>query len=280
MTGRLAGVVGWPVAQSLSPSIHRYWLREHGIDGDYVALPIEPENFERCIAALPLMGFVGVNVTVPHKHAATALSEQLDEDGKLTGAVNMLTFRNGRIRGANSDVGGFLASLEESLPLGQLKTGAAVIAGAGGAARAIVLALTKAGFSEIRLVNRTRDRAAEVAQRFAGRANCRVFEWGEWSKAFSGARLLVNTTSLGMKGKPPLEVPLDGLPKHAAVADIVYNPIETPLLRQAKAAGHQIMDGLGMLMHQAVPAFAAWFGVRPTVTQALRSHLLEALVIA
>ena len=138
----------------------------------------------------------------------------------------------------------------------------------------------KAGFSEIRLVNRTRATAADIARIFGGKTDCRVFEWGEWTKVLRGARLLVNTTSLGMKGKPPLELPLEALPSEAAVADIVYNPIETPLLRQAKAAGHQTMDGLGMLMHQAVPAFAAWFGVRPAVTPALRSRLLKALGIA
>ena len=280
MTRALAGVVGWPIAQSLSPAIHGYWLKEYRIDGAYVALPVEPENFERCITALPLMGFAGVNVTVPHKRAAAALSRQLDEDAKATGAVNMLTFRNDGFSGSNTDAAGFLASLHETLPVQQLNTGAAVVLGAGGAARAVVLALVKAGFSEIRLVNRTRATAADITRIFGGKTDCRVFEWGEWTKALPGARLLVNTTSLGMKGKPPLELSLEALPRTAAVADIVYNPIETPLLRQAKAAGHPTMDGLGMLMHQAVPAFAAWFGVRPAVTPALRSYLLKAPGIA
>src|SRR5207302_2502131 len=197
-----------------------------------------------------------------------------------TGAVNMVTFRSDGFSGSNTDVAGFLASLQQTLPVEQLKTHAAVVVGAGGAARAVVLALVKTGFSEIRLVNRTRATAADVERMFAGKSDCRVLEWGEWTKALPGARLLVNTTSLGMKGNPPLELPLEALPSKAAVADIVYNPVETSLLRQARAAGHQTMDGLGMLMHQAVPAFAAWFGVRPAVTPALRSYLLKALGIA
>src|SRR5207302_6902399 len=159
-----------------------------------------------------------------------------------TGAVNMVTFRSDGFSGSNTDVAGFLASLQQTLPVEQLKTRAAVVVGAGGAARAVVLALVKAGFAEIRLVNRTRVAAADVARMFAGKSDCRVLEWGEWTKALPGARLLVNTTSLGMKGKPPLELPLEALPSEAAVADIVYNPIETPLLRQAKAAGHQTRD--------------------------------------
>jgi shikimate dehydrogenase len=239
-------------------------------------LPIEPANFDRCIGALPLMGFTGVNVTVPHKRAAAALSQQLDEDATATGAVNMLTFGNNGIIGSNTDVHGFLASLRETFPA--MKTaGVATVIGAGGAARAVVLALMRAGFSEIRLVNRTREKAVEITSTVAGSADCRVVGWGEWTRAFSDATLVVNTTSLGMTGKPPLELSLEALPAQSAVADIVYNPLETRLLHQAKQTGHQIMDGLGMLMHQAVPAFAAWFGVTPAVTPGLRSDLLKAL---
>jgi shikimate dehydrogenase len=277
MTGRLAGVVGWPVAQSLSPTIHSYWLKSHKIDGSYVAMPIAPENFSRCAGVLPLMGFAGVNVTVPHKHAAAALSHSLDDDATTTGAVNLLVFGGNGIAGHNTDVRGFGEALRQTLPVQELTTGPAVVLGAGGASRAIVLALFRSGFREIRILNRTRDRAQGIAERFRTRGDCRVFEWGDWAGAFAGAQLLVNTTSLGMTGKPPLQVPLDTLPRSAAVADIVYNPAKTPLLATAANAGHRTMDGLGMLMHQAAPAFEAWFGIRPKVTAELRGLLLEAL---
>ena len=277
MNGRIAAVVGWPVAQSLSPVIHGHWFHEYGIPGDYVALPVSPENFSQCVTALPLMGFAGVNVTVPHKQAAAALAKTLDDDARTTGAVNLLVFGERGIAGANTDAQGFLASLRESLPVNQLANRPAIVLGAGGAARAIMLALQRAGFGEIRIVNRTRNRAEEIVAALALKASCRVLDWGDWSTAFKGAGLLVNTTSLGMKGKAPLELQLDRLPADAAVADIVYNPVETQLLRAAAAAGHATMDGLGMLMHQAVPAFAAWFGVTPKVTPELRAKLLQAL---
>lgn len=277
MTGRLAGVAGWPVAHSLSPAIHNYWLKKHNIDGAYVALPIAPENFSHCIGALPLMGFAGVNVTVPHKHAAAALSQTLDADAVSTGAVNLLVFGESRIAGHNTDVQGFGEALKESLPIHELATGSATVLGAGGASRAVVLALFRTGFRQVRLFNRTRNRAEEVADRFRSLGACRVFEWGDWADALDGTQLLVNTTSLGMTGKPPLHVPLGVLPRSAAVADIVYNPVRTGLLTAAERAGLRTMDGLGMLMHQAVPAFEAWFGIRPRVTAELRGLLLEAL---
>ena len=280
MSGKIAGVIGWPVAHSLSPVIHRYWLAEHGIRGDYVALPVAPENFSRCVRALPLMGFAGVNVTVPHKEAAAVVAETLDHDAKTTGAVNLLIFAKGAITGANTDVWGFGESLRQSFSVERLKTGPAVVLGAGGAARGIILALHKAGFSDVRIVNRTRQRAEAVAASFAAEFRCRVVDWGDWENAFGGALLLVNTTSLGMKGNPPLELPLGVLPGRAAVADIVYNPVRTALLRAAEKAGHPVMDGLGMLMHQAVPAFATWFGIQPVVTAELRGQLLKALPFA
>jgi shikimate dehydrogenase len=280
MSGKVAGVVGWPVAHSLSPAIHRYWLREYGIEGDYVALAVAPENFSRCVSALPLMGFAGVNVTIPHKQAASALAETLDEDAKITGAVNLLVFTGGHITGANTDVRGFGESLRQSFPVERLKAGSAVVLGAGGAARGIILALQRAGFAEVRIVNRTKLRAEIVAASFATEIRCRVLDWGDWENAFAGAQLLVNTSSLGMKGKQPLELPLSYLPRQAAVADIVYNPVQTALLHTAAQAGHPTMDGLGMLMHQAVPAFAAWFGITPAVTGALRARLLKALSLA
>lgn len=277
MSGKIAAVIGWPVAQSLSPVIHRHWFREYGIAGDYVALPVAPENFSRCLTALPLMGFAGANVTIPHKQAAAALAESLDEDARITGAVNLLVFGERGIDGANTDVQGFLASLRNSFPIDRLAKGPAVVLGAGGAARAVVVALERAGFGEVRIVNRTRQRAETVAAALSSRIRVHVRDWGDWAHAFTDAGLLVNTTSLGMRGKPELEVTLDRLPPGAAVADIVYNPVRTELLHKAEAAGHATMDGLGMLMHQAVPAFAAWFGVVPQVTPELRARLLQAL---
>jgi len=275
--GRLAGVIGWPVHHSLSPLMHSYWLRQHGIVGAYVPLPIAPENFARCVGAMPLMGFAGASITVPHKEAAFALSATLDEDARATGAVNTLLFADGFVHGRNTDVSGFAASLAEQIGTDAARRGPSVVLGAGGAARAIVVALARAGGGEIRLINRTKDRAETLARSLAGIANVRPIAWGNWTDAFAGAKLLVNTTSLGMMGKDPLDVPLAALPGDSAVADIVYNPLETALLKAAHARGLKTMDGLGMLMHQAVPAFAAWFGMTPKVTPELRDILVKAL---
>jgi shikimate dehydrogenase len=272
----LAAVIGWPVSQSVSPVLHTHWLQENGIQGGYVALPIAPADFGRCVGVLPLMGFAGANVTVPHKEAAFALVSSLDEDAQTTGAVNTLVFENGAIRGLNTDVRGFESSLFQTFGRDVARQRAAAVLGAGGAARAIVLALKRAGCPEIRVMNRTRARSGTLAG--SGIADGIVpIEWGNWQAGLAGAALLVNTTSLGMTGKPPLEIKLDTLPHDAAVADIVYNPLETELLRKAKARGHRTMDGLGMLMHQAVPAFAAWFGVTPKVTEQLRTKLESAI---
>jgi len=274
--GKLAAVIGWPVRQSVSPVLHSHWLKEHGIKGAYVALPIEPADFGRCVAALPLMGFAGASVTVPHKEAAFALASSLDDDETATGAVNTLVFDEDKVAGLNTDVRGFVASLMETLGVDAARKGPAAVLGAGGAARAIVLALQRAGSPEIRVINRTPARSDALARSQAG-SPVRAMTWGDWKAALSDAALLINTTSLGMTGKPALEIALDVLPRSAAVADIVYNPLETDLLRAAKANGHRTMDGLGMLMHQAVPAFAAWFGVTPKVTPQLRAELERTL---
>jgi shikimate dehydrogenase len=223
------------------------------------------------------MGFAGVSVTVPHKEAAFVLAAMLDDDARITGAVNTLIFESSGLRGLNTDVKGFAASLAAGLGEAAALAGPVTVLGAGGAARAIVLALARAGAPEIRLVNRTAARSQSLAGALGPFAKIRLIEWGDWSAAFAEARLLVNTTSLGMVGKPSLEVSLDRLPSEAAVADIVYNPLETPLLRDARARGHRTLDGLGMLMHQAAPAFAAWFGVTPQITNELRDELLKAL---
>jgi len=257
--------------------MHSYWLKRHGIVGAYVALPVAPENFASCVAALPLMGFAGANVTVPHKEAAFALCAALDDEARLTGAVNTLIFKADAITGLNTDVKGFAASLAAGLGPEAAGAGPVAVLGAGGAARAIVLALARAGAPEIRLLNRTKTRSQALAALLAPCAKIELVDWGDWDVAFARTRLLVNTTSLGMTGKPPLELSLDSLPREAAIADIVYNPLETPLLRAARARGHRTLDGLGMLMHQAAPAFAAWFGVMPEVTDDLRAELVKAL---
>jgi shikimate dehydrogenase len=212
---------------------------------------------------------------VPHKEAAFALVSSLDEDSRTTGAVNTLVFKGDEVAGMNTDVRGFAASLSETLGDDAARNGPAAILGAGGAARAIVLALQRAGSPEIRLINRTPARSETLARSAGGAV--KSVPWGDWQAAFADVGLVVNTTSLGMTGKPPLEIALDHLPRQASVADIVYNPLETDLLRAAKARGHRTMDGLGMLMHQAVPAFAAWFGVTPKVTPALRAELERAV---
>ena len=273
---KLAAVIGWPVQQSVSPALHSHWLKEHGLKGAYVALPVEPAHFGQCVASLPLMGFAGANVTVPHKEAAFALASSLDEDASATGAVNTLVFDGKAIAGMNTDVRGFAASLSETLGADAAGRGAAAVLGAGGAARAIVLALTRAGCPEIRVINRTPARTEALVRSPAG-GSIKAVKWGDWKTGFADAGLLVNTTSLGMTGKPALEIGLDLLPRDAAVADIVYNPLETDLLRAARARGHRTMDGLGMLMHQAVPAFAAWFGITPKVTPQLRAQLERAI---
>ncbi len=269
---KLAGVIGWPVAHSRSPRLHGYWLQYHRIDGAYVPLPVRAEAFERGLRCLADMGFRGVNVTVPHKEAALAACDEIEDSGRRLGAVNTVVMDGGRLHGFNSDGFGFIENLREGAPAWQARKAPAVVIGAGGAARAVVAALIDAGAPEIRVVNRTRPRAEAVAKELDGPVQ--VLEWPERSRALSEAGLLVNTTSLGMTGQPPLELDLAGLPASALVNDIVYAPLETPLLARARARGNLAVDGLGMLLHQARPGFAAWFGVEPEVTSELRRFVL------
>jgi len=277
---KLAGIIGWPVDQSLSPRLHGYWLNELGIDGALVPLPVRQEYFSVVIRALMKAGFKGVSVTIPHKEAAFAVCHDSDLAARAAGAANLLIFHdNGRIEGRNTDASGLAASLRENLGANALGGKSAVILGAGGAARAAAVALHDLGAGEIRIVNRTRSRADQLVSAVSPHITPRltVFEEKDWSKAANGAALVVNTTSAGMKGTASLNIGLDPLPKTAVICDIVYNPLETTLLKRARAAGFATVDGLGMLMHQAVPAFAAFFGVEPKVTPALRRHLEEAL---
>jgi shikimate dehydrogenase len=268
----LAGIMGWPVAHSLSPRLHGHWLAEHKIDGAYVPLPVRREDFATVLNSLRLVGFAGVNITVPHKEAAFALCHEADEAAHAAGAANLLVFQDGRILGRNTDAPGLAASLGETLGIEMLKGETAVVLGAGGAARAAVLALSMLGASEVRVVNRDRHRADTLAATMRPIVSARLTV-AHWPEAAADAALLLNATSGGMHGNAALEIALEGLPKAAAVCDIVYNPLETELLRLARTRGHQTVDGLGMLMHQAVPSFKAFFGLRPSVSPDLRSML-------
>lgn len=271
---KIAGVMGWPIEHSLSPRLHGYWLKKYGIDGDYVMLPVPPDELGATLKSLPEKGFSGVNLTVPHKEAAMGFVNDIDIMAKNIGAINtVVVLGNGRLMGRNTDIYGFSENLKAAGF--QATGGVATVFGAGGAARACVAALASMEFKEIRLVNRTRNRAEKLAADLNS-DKIRVMDWDSYY-SLENTTLLVNTTSLGMKGLPPLDVALDLLPKEAWVTDIVYTPLMTPLLKNAAARGNKVVDGLGMLLHQARPAFEAFFGVDPEVTPELRAHVLAAL---
>jgi shikimate dehydrogenase len=265
--------MGWPVAHSLSPRLHGYWLRHYGIDGAYVPLPVRPERLGSALRALPDLGFAGCNLTVPHKEAALAALDEVAEDARRIGAVNTIVVRaDGNLYGWNTDIEGFAQSLIAALPEWSIAGKHAVVLGAGGAARAVVAAVQNLGAEEVVILNRTPERAEALATDLGGAI--RPLAWERRSEALSQAALLINTTTLGMLGNPPLPIDLAPLPTDAVVADIVYAPLETPLLAEARRRGHGVVDGLGMLLYQAVPGFEAWFGRRPEVTPALRGFVL------
>lgn len=277
---RLAGVIGWPVTHSLSPALHGHWFERYGIDGAYVPLPVRPEDVELAFEALPRLGFRGWNVTIPHKEAAFRLVHEHDAAARRMGAVNtVLVQPDGRLLGCNTDGAGFIAGLRAQAPGWSPADGPAVILGAGGAARAVAAALLDLGVPALRLVNRTREKAAALAAelRPGAAALPEAVPWEEREEALAGAALLVNATSLGMERSPPLEIRLHDLPDRAVVADLVYVPLETGLLRQAGARGNVTVDGLGMLLHQAVPGFAHWGGRTPEVDAQARELLLSLL---
>jgi shikimate dehydrogenase len=283
LSGRaaLAGIMGWPVGHSLSPRLHGFWLRQHRIDGAYLPLAVAPDRLGQALRALPAMGFRGINLTIPHKEPALALVDRITPAAARIGAVNTVVVGEDGLLGDNTDGYGFMASLAAGAPGWQAAAGPAVLLGAGGAARAIAAALIEAGAPELRLVNRTLARAETLASQLADAARARgaaltVLSWQD-KAALAGASLLVNTTSLGMTGQPPLKVDLAALPAKALVTDIVYNPLETGLLAAARARGDPVVDGLGMLLHQARPGFRAWFGVDPEVSDALRATVLAGL---
>jgi shikimate dehydrogenase len=271
---RRACVIGHPVNHSRSPLIHGYWLREHKIDGEYVREDVPPAGIDRFLDRLGER-YVGANVTIPHKEAAFAKLKHPDAVARALGAANTLWFENGALSGTNTDVHGFLAHLDASLPGWDRRTRTALVLGAGGAARGVVYGLLERGVGQVLIANRTQARAEALAAHFGSRVA--VTDFTSISNALATADLLVNTTSLGMKGQPPLELDLAPLKQTAAVYDIVYVPLQTPLLAAARARGNPAIDGLGMLLHQAVPGFERWFGVRPIVTPALRMLLLADL---
>lgn len=270
-----AGVIGWPVAHSRSPKLHGFWLRQYGLTGRYDKLPVPPEELGAFLEALPKEpGFRGINVTLPHKVAVLPYLAEIDSAARRIGAVNTIVVRpDGSLSGSNTDAFGFIESLHADAPPGwSAAHGPAVVLGAGGAARAIVVALLDAGAPSLRIVNRSLEKAEALAAEFGDRLQPAA--WDERAEALNGANLLVNTTSLGMSGQPPLDIALDALPATALVNDIVYSPLETDLLARARMRGNPVVDGLGMLLHQGRPGFEAWFGVAPQVTPALRTAVL------
>ena len=271
-----ACIIGWPVEHSRSPLIHRYWLKQYGIDGAYEKEAVRPEDLARFLGALEARGYAGANVTLPHKEAALQLAAVVDEAARTIGAANTLWLdQAGRLSASNSDAYGFITNLDAQAPDWNKGRRPAMVLGAGGAARAILHGLLIEGAAGIFLANRTRGRAEALAQAFGPAVS--VIDWKDRNRVLAGCGLLVNATSLGMTGKDPLDIDLKALPGDAVVADIVYSPLETKLLEAARARGNRVVDGLGMLLHQAVPGFERWFGVRPEVTPELRTHVAAAL---
>ena len=269
----LAGVIGHPIAHSRSPLLHKHWLRTYGIQGDYVPLHVSEHDLETVLRALPLMGFVGVNITIPHKVAVMDIVDHISDRAILIGAANTLIFRaDGKIHADNTDGYGFIANLKQNAPGWQANAGPAAVLGATGAARAVITSLIEMGTTEILLSNRTRPKADALKSEFGSKVH--VIDWVQAGNMMEEATTVVNTTSLGMTGAAEFRVPLDGLRPGTVVTDLVYTPLRTRLLTEAQAAGCITVDGLGMLLHQAVPAFERWFGTRPEVDEATRAAVL------
>ncbi|WP_299547922.1 shikimate dehydrogenase [uncultured Tateyamaria sp.] len=270
----LAGVIGSPVAHSKSPQLHRHWLKTLGLRGDYIPMDVSSQDLETVLRALPKAGFVGVNITIPHKEAALEIADLVTDRATLIGAANTLIFRkDGQIHADNTDGYGFIENLKAGASAWQSNAGPATVLGSGGAARAVIASLLDAGIPEIMLTNRTRVRAEKLADDFGKKVS--VVDWVQAGNILEDSALVVNTTSLGMIGKPAMRIPLDGLRQQTVVTDLVYTPLKTDLLAAAEAAGCVTVDGLGMLLHQAVPAFERWFGHRPAVDSAARAAALR-----
>lgn len=272
---KIAGIFGWPIAHSRSPRLHGFWLEKYDVDGTYVPLAVTPERFEAAFRALPALGFRGVNITLPHKEAALENCDVVDDQARRIGAVNTVVVdESGKLIGSNTDAFGFIESIRQESNW-SVDLGPALVLGAGGAARAVTVALIDAGVSTVRIANRTHARAEAFSAEFGERVS--VVDWEARGDALGDLGLLVNTTTLGMLGHDPLDLDLSGLAKTAVVNDIVYTPLQTPLLRDAAARGNRTVDGLGMLLHQAQPGFEKWFGIRPTVDDTLRRFVLDDL---
>ncbi|MEP1962699.1 shikimate dehydrogenase [Tateyamaria sp.] len=276
MTGKipLAGVIGSPISHSKSPQIHQHWLKTYGLPGHYIPMDVAPQNLKAVLKTLPQAGFVGANITLPHKEAVLELADLVTDRATLIGAANTLIFRkDGKIHADNTDGYGFLENLKAGAPNWRPEAGPATVLGAGGSARAVITSLLDAGVPEILLSNRTRVRAEKLADDFGQRIT--VIDWVQAGNILEESALVVNTTSLGMIGKSAMRIPLDGLKAGTVVTDLVYAPLKTDLLAAADAAGCLTVDGLGMLLHQAVPGFERWFGKRPTVDSATRTAALR-----
>jgi shikimate dehydrogenase len=268
----IAGLLGWPVAHSRSPVIHNHWLAQYDIPGRYVLFPVPPEKLEAAVRGLAALGLRGCNVTTPHKQAIFPLLDRVDDLARRIGAVNTVVVeKDGTLTGFNNDGNGFVQSLRDVDPRWRPDSGPILVLGAGGASRAVVASLAAQGATEIRLTNRTLDRAQEIAD--AVGAMVKVVPWEQREDALDGIAMLANATSLGMTGKPPLDMALDRLPPRAVVGDLIYIPPETPLLAAARQRGNVTVNGLGLLLNQARPAFNAWFGVMPEITPALRAAI-------
>jgi shikimate dehydrogenase len=274
MTTRIpiAGVIGAPIGHSRSPALHTHWLRQNGIRGHYVPLEVSQIDLSLGLRTLPKMGFVGINVTIPHKEAVLALADVVTDRAALIGAANTISFRDGKVFADNTDGYGFVANLKQGAPGWDPKSGPAAVLGAGGASRAVVHSLIELGVVDIRLSNRSAPRAEALRKEFGPKIT--VYDWVQAGNMFEGAATVVNTTSLGMEGKAEFRVPLDGLEPGAVVGDLVYTPLETQFLRQAREMGCQVVDGLGMLLHQGAPGFERWFGVAPVIDDAARRVVL------
>jgi shikimate dehydrogenase len=271
----LAGVIGHPIAHSRSPALHGFWLRRYGVKGHYIPMDVAPADLETTLRHLPKIGFVGLNVTLPHKEVILKIADVISDRAALIGAANTLIFRkDGKIQADNTDGAGFVANLRQNAPHWVPAAGPAAVFGAGGAARAVVAALIEVGVPEIRIANRSRPRAEALRADFG--AKLVVYDWVQAANMLEGAATVINTTSLGMAGKPEFRVPLDAIEPGSVVNDLVYNPLKTTFLAEAEQRGATIVDGLGMLLHQAAPGFERWFGPTPVVDEATRQAVLSA----
>ena len=272
----MAGVMGWPVMHSRSPMMHNYWMTQQGLAGTYVPLEIEPGTLEAALRAMHPLGFAGCNLTIPHKQDAMTIVDEVDDVAKKIGAISCVVVReDGSLFGTNNDWLGFLGNLKQHEPDWRADSGPVTVVGAGGGGRAVCYALLREGAAEIRLVNRTRERAEAIAEEFGGPFT--VLPWEDRHDALEGAATVVNVTSQGMAGEPALDLRLDKLSANALAADIIYIPLETPFLAAARQRGNRTLNGLGMLLHQGLPAWRMWFGIEPTVTADLRRMMEDSI---